>query len=315
MLKNRNQQTFTFMRKRRFLIYLLLLLIGFNCLSGIEKNIRIASYNLQNYLVMDRRVNDKWRPNYPKPEIEKRSLRQAILAAQPDIIAVQEIGSDQMLRELQQDLQREGLHFKYREILEGADPERKIAILSKLPLNNVIKHCDLDFKYLQGRKNVSRGLLEATVKLNNKIECQLFVVHLKSRWTVTKEDPEAAVQRTREAEACRNRIIARTEDKNKPYYVIIGDFNDHPNSAAFRRFDHRGKLKISDLLPLSDSRGEVWTYFYRKEATYTQVDAIMASPNLFRCFKSGGIIDALKPLEGSDHRLIYADFNFSRQPR
>jgi endonuclease/exonuclease/phosphatase family metal-dependent hydrolase len=315
MLKNRYQQTSSLMPNGRFLIYLLLLLIGINCLSGVEKDIRIASYNLQNYLVMDRSVDGKWRPNYPKPEIEKRALRKAILAARPDIIAVQEIGGDQMLRELQQDLLREGLHFKYREVLEGADPERQIAILSQLPLINVIEHCDLDFKYLQGRKNVSRGLLEATVKINNKIECQLFVVHLKSRWTVTKEDPEAVLQRLREAEACRDRIIARTQDKNKPYYIIMGDFNDHPNSAVFRRFDHRGKLKISNLLPLSDNRNEVWTYFYRKEATYTQVDAIMASPALFRFFKNGRIIDALNPLEGSDHRLIFADFKFSGQER
>ena len=41
---------------------------------GAEK-IRVASYNFENYLVMDRMVRGKWRPNYPKPSKEKRALR------------------------------------------------------------------------------------------------------------------------------------------------------------------------------------------------------------------------------------------------
>ena len=35
--------------------------------------VRVASFNLQNYLSCERIVDGKWRPDYPKPEVEKKS--------------------------------------------------------------------------------------------------------------------------------------------------------------------------------------------------------------------------------------------------
>ena len=62
----------------------------FECLSG--EVVRFASFNVQNYLSCDRIVNGEWRPNYPKPEIEKKSLRSVIRSVNPDILALQEMG-------------------------------------------------------------------------------------------------------------------------------------------------------------------------------------------------------------------------------
>ena len=62
--------------------------------------IRVASYNFENYLMMDRMVSGKWQRNYPKPEKEKRALRTTINLTQPHILAIQEIGKRPFLNEL-----------------------------------------------------------------------------------------------------------------------------------------------------------------------------------------------------------------------
>lgn len=157
-------------------------------------------------------------------------------------------------------------------------------------------------------------MLEIEIRPREGLSLQLFNLHLKSRWTVRKDDPEAVTQRTREAEACRNRIIQRTLEKNRSHYLILGDFNDHPDSAPMRRFQKRGKLKISERLPAADSRGELWTHFYRKQSSYSSVDGILLSPELLPAFKDAGIGDLLRPPEGSDHRIVYADIDCSQLP-
>ncbi len=289
----------------------LLLLVCF-CASIRADSLRIATYNLRNYLVMDRQVEASWRPSYPKPESEKTMIREVIHSTVPDILLVQEIGGVDFLEELRADLALDGLDYPYAIHLEGADPDRHLAILSMLPAQEVVKHTDLEFKYLERREVVKRGMLEVCFEGPDGQPFSVFAVHLKSRWSQDDDDPESALRRTREAEACRNRIVARTTELGVKNYIIAGDFNDVPGSAAMRRFYQRGSLAVGSFLPAADSRGEVWTYFYEKEATYQSVDGFVVSPDFLSYVSAGrgNIVDLPGALSGSDHRMVYADFNF-----
>ena len=60
----------------RIIFFCVILLQVLSILSGEE--LRIAAYNLDNYLVADRYVDGGWRPFYPKPESEKAVIRQII---------------------------------------------------------------------------------------------------------------------------------------------------------------------------------------------------------------------------------------------
>jgi len=279
------------------------------------EDLRIATYNLNNYLVMDRHVGGYWRPGYPKPANEKVAIHQVIKEASPDILVLQEIGSVDFLEELRSDLGRAGLRYDYAVHMQAADPVRHLALLSKRPPQHVVKHTDLDFKYFDGRETVKRGMLEMTFDLGNGQTFQLFAVHLKSRFTDNKEDEQSALRRAREAEACRNRIIERTIDRGLANYMVVGDFNDHPASSTMRRFYSRGDLEIGSRVPAADSRGEVWTYFYEKESRYESVDGIVASPAMMRYIKAGQaqIVDTPGALSGSDHRMVYLDLTSGEQ--
>ncbi len=290
-----------------FLGIVSLLLVSFS--RAEAETIRIATYNLDNYLVMDRYVGPRWRPAYPKPESEKLIVRRVISEVAPDILILQEMGSVAFLEELRADLGNEGHHYSYAIHMAGKDTDRHIAVLSKLSPKGVLKHQDLNFKYFEGREKVKRGMLEASFELKYGNDLTVFAVHLKSRYAQKKEDKLSAMRRTREAEACRDRIIERTHEQDRLHYLIAGDFNDHPASAPLRRFYQRGDLKIGSLVPATDSRGEVWTYFYEKESRYELVDGFIASPELLPHVKTGKghIADFAGVMTASDHRMVYID--------
>jgi endonuclease/exonuclease/phosphatase family metal-dependent hydrolase len=285
----------------------LLFFLGFSI--GAAEPVRIATYNLRNYLVMDRMVEGRWRPEYPKPEVEKTAIRQVILEAEPDILLLQEIGGPDFLEELRLDLSDAGLHYHYAVLMQGEDEVRHVALLSKTKPVEVVEHRDLDFKYFEQRLPVKRGLLEVGFELADGRILKVFGVHLKSRWSEESRDPESSMRRAREAQACRDRMIERTLDKDAPLYLVGGDFNDHPASAPLRRFYQKGDLELGQLLPIGDSRGHGWTHFYEKHGAYTQVDGFVLSSEVFGMVDGGRghIVDLPDGLIGSDHRMVYFD--------
>ena len=293
------------------------LLVGlsfFLCYADAQasQTVRIATYNLRNYLISDRMVSGSWFMNYPKPEVEKAVIREGILIIRPDILVLQEMGDMSFLKELQEDLAFDGIEYPYGIIMEGADPFRHIAVLSKIKPKYINKHKDLDFKYLNKEESVSRGLLE--LGFNKGTPFTLFAVHLKSRYTNYKADDQSKLRRTLEAKVCRNIILERM-DKDAAFlnYLIVGDFNDGPNSAPMRRFYKKGSRIIGKRLNAVDSQGHYWTHFYMKEKSHSTVDGFILSPGLEPkvVANSARIWDPPNAYIGSDHRMVYFDLALS----
>ena len=299
------------MRYTPRIVFLLYGLFAVLPLTG--KVLRIATYNVHNYLSVDRLVDSHWRPGYPKPEAEKRALRRTILSVRPDVLAVQEIGSPAYLKELQADLAAGGLFLPYSAQMVSTDGQRNTALLSRIPIYNVIHHENLLFKYFGSQERVERGLLEVDLMIDTspRTVLRLFVLHLKSKYSKNPEDPDSAKWRLSEAEACRNRILQRTVESGIALYCIAGDFNDHPKSATLRRFYQRGDLLFGRHVPAADDRGEVWTHFYKKHSVYSAIDGFVCSPDLFKWI-AGGKGSIVGDLAGSDHRMVYIDLHTSQ---
>ena len=215
------------------------ILFGFLGFSEIQgETVRVASFNVENYLTMDRMVSGRWREQYPKPSKEKRILRSIINQSNPDILAIQEIGERFYLNELWKDLNSSnGVRFSYSAWLPGMieGEERHLALLSKIPFTLIDEPKDLSFKYFEVRRSPSRGLLEVEFETKG-VKWSLFNLHLKSKWTERPDDPEASIRREREARVIRDYIRAKYPAYNDPNYLVVGDFNDHKNSAPMRRF-------------------------------------------------------------------------------
>lgn len=290
-----------------------LVLSGSWLLSLPAAAITIATYNVENYLVADRMVDGVYRQAYPKPEKAKAALRRVIGGIDPDILAVQEMGGREFLGDFQRELRHAGQDFPHVALLDAVDPDRHVAVLSKLPFRDVRRHARIPVTH-QGRSDaVRRGVLEA-VFASDAGDFSLFVVHLKSRHTERPDDPESALRRAGEAEAVRDLVLSRHPDPAQALFLVCGDINDTRNSRPVRALRKRGDTVIGEILQAVDSRGEVWTHYYRPTDTYSRVDYLIASPALLPRVADGGAViwDGPGTAEASDHRPVYVKLMLER---
>jgi endonuclease/exonuclease/phosphatase family metal-dependent hydrolase len=283
---------------------ILALAIGINFVDLRSETITIATYNVENYVAANRRVEGVYRPGYPKPEAEKKALRAVIRALDADVLVLQEMGPAAYLEELRRDLRSERCDYPYIVLAEAADADRHLAALSRKPFRRVQTTAGLDFGYFGAQEKVKRGLLEIALTVGD-VELTLFAVHLRSRFTDRADDPGSAVYRAGEARVIRDFVLRRFPDPATAHFLILGDCNDTKASKPLRLLTKRGGTVISELLDATDSAGETWTYCFRKDDTYSRVDYIMESPGLARAAGSvGRIFDGPDVSAASDHRPV-----------
>ncbi|WOO41069.1 endonuclease/exonuclease/phosphatase family protein [Rubellicoccus peritrichatus] len=290
-----------------------LLTTAFSLPSIHGETIRVASFNVRNYLNTDRWVEGRWRQDYPKPEEEKQALREIIRRVSPDVLAIQEMGGAEFLSEFQSDLKAEGLDYPFAELLKGPDEDRHLAIFSKVSPVRIKSHDQVLFRYFEEQIPIKRGIQEIVFETNN-IRWSLFNVHLKSRWTDRKDDPESQKRRVGEAQAARDLIrTLHPPGEVDSRYIVAGDFNDAKDSSTVKRFLKVSDTKLTEMVPCYDSRGENWTFHYRRKDIYQRVDFILVSPLMESLVRgaSGTIVDLLPESKvASDHRMLYIDLDF-----
>lgn len=265
----------------------------------------VATYNVENYLIADRLVDGVYRSAYPKPEKEKAALRQVIAALAPDILALAEMGGAPFLEDFQRELKQAGQHYPYTALVAAADPDRHIAILSKVPFKEVRRYGAVPLTYFKQPAKVKRGVLEVVIATEAG-DFSIFLMHLKSRYTERQDDPQSALLRAAEAEAVRDLVLARYPDPAAAKFLVCGDWNDTRDSRPVRALQKRGSTVIGELLRASDSRGETWTHYYRREDSYSRIDYMLVSSAL-RPFVIGAgatIGDGPGVVGASDHRPV-----------
>lgn len=264
--------------------------------------LRIASVNTFNYLSTNRRTDDGvYKRRWAKPQSERAALTRLILSVNPDVLALQEIGGNKQVNQLADDVERAGgAAFPHRVVLHGRDTARRVAVLSRLPFRDV-------FRFYE-KNTMCRGLLGVEIAAGTR-PLRVFTLHLKSKLTRSPEDPECA--RERLSEARRVRELLGTAGGNA--FVLLGDFNDTPESAPVRIFSEGGFLRRLDL---TDSAGERWTYANSRFGYSSIFDHIFLSPQLRGngCVSDAALSRVRSPLgmsvSASDHRMVFVDVEF-----
>ena len=279
----------------------------FLCGPLVSKEIVVASYNVENYLLIDRRKDGVVMKDAPKPEQEIAAVVQVLGQIRPDIVGIVEIGDESMLDDLQKRLRTAGLDYLYREWVMGADERRHICLLSKFPIVERNSRDDIRFELDGMTLRMNRGILDVTVEVNPKYRLRLVGAHLKSRRAVPEYDQ--ALMRAREARSLRehvDEILAAAPDTN---LLLFGDLNDTKNEYPIREIiGLKGAPNYMMDLWLRDSRGEHWTYYWKTADEYSRVDYLLVSPDLVKevVAEKCGINDSPFWNDASDHRAIYA---------
>ncbi len=273
---------------------------------------RVATYNLENYL--DAPSADH-RP--AKTSQAKAAVQESIRAINPDVLALQEVGSLSALAELRASLKSAGLDFPNWEYVTGYDTNIHLAVLSKLPISARRPHTNQTFLLSGRRFYVSRGFAEIDVRLSPGYCFTLISAHLKSKLPIAAADQ--AEFRLEEARLLRQNIESRFQADPNVNLVVLGDLNDTKDSASTRLIIGRGKPKLVDTRPAehnpadSTSRAAsnvAWTYYFSKEDIYSRIDYILLSPGIAREWKrTESYVLALPDWSAaSDHRPLVAAF-------
>jgi endonuclease/exonuclease/phosphatase family metal-dependent hydrolase len=300
--------------RREFIIVAILMVWG----AGLwASEVSVMSWNVRNYLVCDRMVDGVWRRGYPKPEVEKAAVDSVIKAANPDVLAIMEIGGADYFAEFQARLKNAGLDYPYAALMRGADTSRYLGVLSRVPFESV-SHPDLPIRYNGQLRKVLRGCLELRFNADagsEELPWRLYLVHLKSQAGENATDPESDIFRAAEATAIRDMIGRSLDGVEAPAYLVMGDFNDGPRSRALARFLKKGKTKLTVPLTALDSHGEDWTERWAGGGIYSRIDYALASPALVGWVSESKIIDSPDVQVGSDHRPIWVELNIPRAGR
>jgi endonuclease/exonuclease/phosphatase family metal-dependent hydrolase len=302
---------------RRFLIRLETLTFAILCSASFAaETFRVATYNVENYL--DQPTESR---HSVKSAEARAKIRESIIAMNPDVIALEEMGTTNALLELRASLKAEGLDFPFWEHVQSFDTNIHVAVLSKLPIVARHPHPNDEFLLDGKRFQVKRGFAEVDIQAATNCMFTLIAAHLKSKLAALEVDE--AEERLGEAKVLRRIINERFKANPDAKLVVLGDFNDTVNSASTKAIIGRGKFKLTDTRPAERNgdnapgeppyfkpRNVVWTYFYGADDTYARIDYILLSPTMARDWvKSETYIPTIPNWGiGSDHRPIFATF-------
>ena len=277
---------------------------------------RVATYNVENYLDQ---------PTESRPHVKSANARakvcESICALNPDVIALEEMGTTNALMELRASLKAKGLDYPYWEHVQGWDTNIHVAVLSGLPITTRHPHTNDSF-LLDGRRfSVSRGFAEVDIQAAPNFTFTLIAAHLKSRRPVPEADESQL--RLQEAKVLRGIVDEHFKADANAKLIVLGDFNDVKNSDPIKTIIGHGRFKLVDTRPAErngdnapneiphfEPRNVTWTHYYGVEDTYSRVDYILLSPAMARGWVTNGTYVLTIPNwgVGSDHRPIVAAF-------
>lgn len=268
----------------------------------------VVTYNLYRFGYYDR--DDDGQEDDFKPEDEVDAIVEILTELRPDVLAVQELGGEAALSNLITALDEAGLDYPHTAYLEGYAPYVKNGLLSRYPFDNVTRWTNLLFTVADTEIGVSRGFLEATIRVRDDYAFTLYNTHLKSKRY--HELGQTEIRRS-EARLLAQLVQERLEADPEANLVVAGDLNDIFDSAPVRLLtDDAGLI---DLEP-TDYVGDVWTHDWSWKDTYTRIDYLLCSPGMLPELVREKTRVVRHPLgrTASDHRPVVAVFKATETP-
>ncbi|MBT9588635.1 endonuclease/exonuclease/phosphatase family protein [bacterium] len=269
----------------------------------------LASYNVLNLFdnIDDPAKKDEDTP--AKPQAEQAALSEVMLSSGADVIALQEVENLQILKTFRD---QHGLAEAYPHLLllEGNDKRGiDVALMSRHPIQNPVSHKETTFK-VEGQKEKGhflRDVLQADIEMPGGTPVRFFVTHFASKIGGQRAD------RLRKAEAKAAREIIQRETASFPgqRYVVMGDFNDTPDSIAVKTFTTPDKngWALRDVFadqpetvsyPTSEETAQKWGY--------KKIDHILVSPALMDSFTGHQVHHHPADEQASDHWMVSSNF-------
>jgi endonuclease/exonuclease/phosphatase family metal-dependent hydrolase len=228
--------------------YFLLLSLSSIFLFSID--LKIASYNVENLFDMQNNGTeyDEYKPNkhnWTNKNLKKKLLNiaEVICDINADIIGLQEVENENVLKLLRKNLKQVGCYYQYYTITHKKKSAIQVALLSKIPI-------DYSQEIVVSQSLEYRNILEVKFKVEN----QTFFIFV-NHWTSKRSDESKRIYSART-------LVHRLKNlPDKSEYIILGDFNNDYDEHLKEE-----KTAINHILKTIDTNGK----FFRMNDLFYQ---------------------------------------------
>lgn len=248
-----------------------------------QESVRFMTYNVENLFDCedDSLTNDdaflptslrRWSESRYWNKLQAVSRTVAMVGGDraPDFVALCEVENDTVMRDLTRRSSLRTVRYSYL-MTSSADPRGiDVALMYKPTTFRPFEHRSLRLPKVQiPEGSYVRDVLYVRGQLHMGDTLDLFVCHLPSRLNGRK----SSRLRCAVVEYMRQKIDSIYSERTEPNIVVMGDFNDLPDSKALRPLsDNAGLVCITGSLAGS----------YRYKGKWEQIDHVYLSPSLLR---------------------------------
>ncbi len=273
-----------------------------------DSGLRFVTYNVENWLTMDRYVNRKALKGAGKPDSEKQAVIAMLADQAPDVVGICEIGTAADLAEIQEKLKAAGVDLPNSRYTGGSDEVRHLGLLSRFPIVATAEPAETTYRLNGKMFAINRGILDATVEGRGQTY-RFLGVHLKSKRESELGDQEA--MRVNEARLLRRHVDGIFKKDPAARLIVYGDFNDTRATPAIKQVTGRyNDPTYLTAIPAKDGAGTAWTHYWALHDIYSRFDFVMVSRALRKevDFSASHILDTSGWNDASDHRPVLAIF-------
>ncbi len=237
-------------------------------------NLKIASYNVENLFDMqnNRTEYKAYKPNkhnWTRQNFQKKLLNisEVICDINADIIGLQEIENENVLKLLKKSLRQVGCIYNYHAISHKYMSAIQVAILSKIPIQN-------SKEIVVNRKLKYRNILETKFMIDNN-PFYIFNNHWAS-----KRSAEAT--RILSARALKKRLLTLPPNAE---YILLGDFNNDYDEYLHIEAKHnntKGRTSINHVLKSINTEEKFVRKNHLSRNTFSHYNLWLDLPNYKR---------------------------------
>jgi endonuclease/exonuclease/phosphatase family metal-dependent hydrolase len=273
--------------------------------ANFKSTMTIATYNVKNFFDEYDNPYTADEGTAKKPEAEVKALTEAIAKVNADVLILQEVEADGVLKKFAEGPLAE---MKYSYVVDTTTEDARgitVAALSRFPVQRITSHrlALLDEAAAASAENrFARDLLRIDVEPKPGFVISVYGVHLKSKRT----DPDSKDKQSngkRLAEGKRIREIIKSEQPAGARFIFVGDCNDYIDTPPLKEIRAATEPMLTDALEKIPADKRI-TF---KNERYTEaIDQILLSPALAADLveNSAEIFSGEPFTKASDHRPV-----------
>ena len=261
----------------------------------------VMTWNVRNLF------NDQNDSSAPQEEIDsdwparRAEVGNVLFALDTDVVVLQEVEHTEVLEEL--DTLELMDRYPHISVSEGNDPRGiDVGVMSKYPFDQVVSHAGEVFTQngsTSPNYKFARDAYEVHMTVNQR-HVVLIGVHFKAK---DNDDPD---KRLAEAQRTRNIANAVAMDDPDAAIIVLGDFNDLPQSPPYEAvaLPDPSYRNAALLAPVADQ------YTYTFNGTQELVDHVMMNPVADARVDAGTvrIVHGPEAQDASDHSPVIVGF-------